>query len=146
MITASRTRSSEPFQYGAKHRLGDFASLVAQAIANAEARRELGAVAEEQAALQRVATLVAGGKPQREVLEAVMHHVGHLLEAQAVYVVRWEGMLNEVAIVDGWERRQRATAPTALALPPRAGRCDPHAARDGRGDSWYRAIGRARRP
>ena len=64
VVTASRTTKDEPFPRGAEIGLGDFAALVAQAIANAQARREASSLAEEQAALRRVATLVAAGRPQ----------------------------------------------------------------------------------
>jgi len=44
---------------------------LATAIANAESREALAQLAEEQAALRRVATLVAAGAPPQEVFEAV---------------------------------------------------------------------------
>jgi signal transduction histidine kinase len=102
VITTSRTSPDEPFPVGAEHRLGDFAALVAQAIANAETRRQVSALLEEQAALRRVATLVAGGRPQPEVLEAVTREAGQLYEAQAVQVVKWEGVQDEVVVVACW--------------------------------------------
>src|SRR6187397_1722878 len=85
VITASRTTREDPFAPGAEHRLGDFGALVAQAIANAETRREVTALADEQAALRRVATLVAAGRSQADVHEAVTREVGLLYDAQAVY-------------------------------------------------------------
>ncbi len=102
VIMASRTTKDDPFAPGAEHRLGDFAALVAQAIANSEARREVAELADEQAALRRVATLVAGGRPQPEVLEAATREAGELFAAQAVYLVRWEGVQDEVVVVGGW--------------------------------------------
>ena len=72
--------------------LGDFAALVAQAIANAEARRETAALVAEQSALRRIATLVAAGRPQAEVLDAVTSEVGPLFAATTVTLVRWEGV------------------------------------------------------
>jgi signal transduction histidine kinase len=102
VVTASRTTSYDPFPPGAERRLGDFAELVAQAIANAEARRQVAALAEEQAALRRVATLVAGGRPQREVLEAVTVEAARIFRAEVVVVVRWEGIHDEVAVLRGW--------------------------------------------
>jgi signal transduction histidine kinase len=102
VLTVSRTREHGPFPVGAEHRLGDFAALVAQAIANAEARREAAALAEEQAALRRVATLVAAARPKAEVLDAVTREVGDVFAAQAVYLVRWEGVRDEVVVVTGW--------------------------------------------
>jgi hypothetical protein len=44
-------------------RLASFTELLATAIANAESRAGLARLAEEQAALRRVATLVARGAP-----------------------------------------------------------------------------------
>jgi len=102
VITASRTTPDDPFPVGAEDRLADFATLVAQAIANSEARRELAAVAEEQAALRRVATLVAGGRPQGEVLAAVTREAGHVFVAQCVTLVRWTGVHDEVEVLGGW--------------------------------------------
>ena len=58
----------EPFPEDTEARLTDFTELVATAIANAESREALARLAEEQAALRRVATLVAGGTgPDRAV-------------------------------------------------------------------------------
>ena len=102
VVTASRTTTYDPFPPGAERRLGDFAELVAQAIANAEARRQVAALAAEQAALRRVATLVAGGRPQHEVLEAVTVEAARIFRAEAVVVVRWEGIHDEVAVIRGW--------------------------------------------
>jgi GAF domain-containing protein len=60
-------------------RLAGFTELAATAIANAQARVELRGFAEEQAALRRVATLVAHGAPPAEVLTAVTEEAGRLL-------------------------------------------------------------------
>ena len=51
-------------------RLASFTELVATAIANAEARQELQQLADEQAALREVATLVAQGAEPRAVFDA----------------------------------------------------------------------------
>jgi signal transduction histidine kinase len=114
VITASRTTVDDPFPPGAEQRLGDFAALVAQAIANSEARQEVAALAEEQAALRRIATLVAGGRSRHEVLEAVLREVGEVFTAQAAYFVRWEGVYDEVVVIGGWADG------TETALPPRS--------------------------
>ena len=45
-------------------------------VVNAEARRETAGLVAEQTALRRVATLVAGGRPETEVLDAVIAEVG----------------------------------------------------------------------
>jgi GAF domain-containing protein len=57
-------------------RLAGFAELVATAVANAAARVELRGFAEEQAALRRVATLVARAAPPEQVFAAVTAEVG----------------------------------------------------------------------
>jgi PAS domain S-box-containing protein len=102
VVTASRTHPDDPFPVGAEHRLGDFAALVAQAIANSAAQRDLAGLADEQAALRRVATLVAAGRAQLEVLKAVTREAGELFAATTVNLVRWEGVLDEVVVVGGW--------------------------------------------
>ncbi|MDT7626809.1 MAG: hypothetical protein QOF99_7710, partial [Pseudonocardiales bacterium] len=80
----------ERFPADAEQRLVGFTELVGTAIANAESsaqleesRDELRRLAEEQAALRRVATLVARGVPPAEVFAAVAHEVGHVLGADA---------------------------------------------------------------
>ena len=57
-ITTGMTRE-EPLPPETESRLGEFTALMATAISNAEARAEVERLAEEQAALRRVATLVA---------------------------------------------------------------------------------------
>ena len=70
-------------------RLASFTELVATAIANTESRASLALLAEEQAALRRVATLVARGVPPVEIFSAVSDEVTGLFGAQAG-VVRFE--------------------------------------------------------
>jgi signal transduction histidine kinase len=102
VVIAFRTQPDDPFPSGLEHRLADFAALVAQAILNAEARREAAELVAEQSALRRIATLVAGGKSQTEVLDAVMAEVGSLFGATVVDLVRWEGVHDEVSVVAAW--------------------------------------------
>ena len=52
-------------------RLAEFTELVATTISNSASRQELARLADEQAALRRVATLVARGVPPPEVFAAV---------------------------------------------------------------------------
>ena len=47
-------------------------------------------LAEEQAALRRVATLVARGVPAGEVFRAVTEEVGRLLPAEYAHLIRYE--------------------------------------------------------
>jgi signal transduction histidine kinase len=79
-------------------RIGDFADLVATAIANAATRSELQAsqdelrmLAEQQAALRRVATLVARGTSPSEVFAAVAEAMARCLHAGNASVNRFDG-------------------------------------------------------
>jgi signal transduction histidine kinase len=121
VVTTSRTSLDDPFPEGAEVRLGDFAALVAQAIANAEARREVAALAEEQAALRRVATLVAAGRPQEEVLAAVTSEAGVHYGADTVHLVRWAGVLDEVVVVAGWSNGSRPALDPQTRVHPNPG-------------------------
>ncbi|HEV7852578.1 MAG TPA: GAF domain-containing sensor histidine kinase, partial [Mycobacterium sp.] len=78
-----------------EQRLAGFTELIGTAIANAEGRTqledsrdELRRLAEEQAALRRVATLVARGLPPAEVFAAVAHEAGSVLDADGTVIVR----------------------------------------------------------
>ncbi len=85
---------------GTEYRLAEFTELIATTIANAHARQEVSALADEQAALRRVATLVARGEPPREVFAAVAQEAGRLLPADLTLIGRYgEGTVTGVA---GW--------------------------------------------
>ncbi|HYY32193.1 MAG TPA: GAF domain-containing protein, partial [Gaiellaceae bacterium] len=84
------TSQSEPLPRETDSRIGEFTELVATAIANAEARDELSRLVEEQAALRRVATLVAEGAAPTEVFDAVIAEVGQLLGAAQTGLARYE--------------------------------------------------------
>jgi PAS domain S-box-containing protein len=89
----------ERFPDDTEQRLEEFTELAATAIANAESRSALGRLAEQQAALRRVATLVAEGVPPAEVLAAVGEEVNGLFGAENATIVRLEddGMYTVVA-------------------------------------------------
>jgi PAS domain S-box-containing protein len=74
----------------AEARLAQFADLVATAIANAEARAEVKRLADEQAALRRMATRVAEGIPASEIFAAVCNEVGALFGVDTAAIVRFE--------------------------------------------------------
>ena len=94
----------ERLRPGAEHRLPAFAELVATAIANAQARVELRVIAAEQAALRRVAMLVARGAPPSEVFAAVAQEVGHVLPDAAFTMVGRYDLGRAVEVVGGWSR------------------------------------------
>jgi signal transduction histidine kinase len=103
---------------GTEHRLAGFAELAATAIANAQARVELRAFAEEQAALRRVATLVARAAPPKEVFAAVTEEAGRLLSSEATLMSRYDPD-DAATIVGAWTGTDAATLPpvgTRLSL------------------------------
>ena len=73
-------------------RLGlcDFTDLVATAIADAQTRADLRVLAEQQAALRRVATLVARGVAPTEVFSAVAGELAHCLGVHDAGLCRLE--------------------------------------------------------
>jgi signal transduction histidine kinase len=71
-------------------RLSDFTELVATAIANAETREALATLADEQAALRRVATLVASGSGPAPVFRAVADEVQALFSSNMSVILRFE--------------------------------------------------------
>jgi signal transduction histidine kinase len=80
----------EPLPAGTEAQLAGFTELAATAIANAQARVELRGFAEEQAALRRVATLVAQAPPPAQVLTAVTEEAGRLLHADLATMNRYD--------------------------------------------------------
>ena len=86
MVVAHRER--EPFPADTERRVMQFTELVATAIANAEARAELQRLADEQAALRRVATLVAEAAAPDRGLRRRDREVAQLLGASQVGMVR----------------------------------------------------------
>jgi GAF domain-containing protein len=99
-VMATGSVLERPLPVDTEARLASFTELLATAIANAESRAELARLAEEQAALRRVATLVARGTPPEEVFLAVAEEVGRLLGAHLAGMFRYEsdGKLTVLAI------------------------------------------------
>jgi signal transduction histidine kinase len=89
-VLAIASTSKERLPADTEARLAGFAELAATAIANAQARVDLRGYAEEQAALRRVATLVAGGAAPEEVFAALAAEIGKLLGADLTTVARYE--------------------------------------------------------
>jgi GAF domain-containing protein len=99
-IGALSTRA-EPPPGNTEARLAGFTELVATAIANAQARMDLRAFAEEQAALRRVATLVARAASPEEVFGAVALEAGQLLKVDFTVLSRYDPD-GAVVVVGGW--------------------------------------------
>jgi signal transduction histidine kinase len=90
-LIAAGSMGEEPLPADSEARLASFTELVATAIANAESRVALARLADEQAALRRVATLVARGVSPEEVFAAVTEEIGLLLPVNLAILGRFEG-------------------------------------------------------
>src|SRR4051794_5478485 len=73
-----------------------------------DARRfqEFERVAEEQAALRRIATLVAAGATETAIAAAVSAEIGGLFGAQRASVVRWDGAT--IRVIGSWRSDEDA--------------------------------------
>jgi GAF domain-containing protein len=88
MSTGSSDRDRLPEH--TEDRLAQFTVLLAAAISNTAGREELARLADEQAALRRVATLVARGVPPPDVFAAVAREVGLVLGVEWTHMARYE--------------------------------------------------------
>jgi signal transduction histidine kinase/ketosteroid isomerase-like protein len=88
-VALASSAAGQPFADDAEGRLAGFTELAATAIANAESREALARLAEEQAALRRIATLVARGVPPAVIFSAVSDEVSRLFGADAA-VLKFE--------------------------------------------------------
>jgi PAS domain S-box-containing protein len=95
------TSKGAPLPAEAESRLKNFTELVATAISNASAHGEIRVLADEQAALRRVATLVANQAPQAEVFALIAEEIGRLLAVDSIEMVRYEDD-RVAAVVAGW--------------------------------------------
>jgi signal transduction histidine kinase len=110
------SKSESPLPPDTERRLAEFTELVATAIANSEAHQELARLADEQAALRRVATLTAKGAPPGEVFEAVSAEVAPLVGSDAAGITRFEADGTFTAL-GGWARNRDYPA-TGRRFPP----------------------------
>ena len=99
-------------------RLAVFTELVATAIANSDARTEIERLAEEQAALRRVATLVARGAETGEVFAAVAREVSEVMHLPVAAVQRYEDDGETTTVIAAWSDRPHPFQPgTRMAVP-----------------------------
>jgi signal transduction histidine kinase len=89
-VMAASPRPGQQLPADAESRLAQFTELLAMAVANAESRAGLQQLAAEQAALRRVATLVAEGVPADDLFAAVAEEVGRLLGVEYTHLGRYE--------------------------------------------------------
>jgi signal transduction histidine kinase len=130
-------------------------SLIAAAglaLENERLRVELRQRQQDQAAMLRVATLVAGLRPAEEVFAAIAEEVGRLLEARTSNVVRFDGDRG-ATVIGGWNEEGgrsvpvlthfRIDADTAVARVMRTGeaqRVDDYASLPGAYAEWLREL------
>jgi PAS domain S-box-containing protein len=114
-VMMALSTAQKPIPAGTEDRLAAFTELVATAIANTQARDELRQLVEEQAALRRVATLVARGTEAHLVFDAVCAETGQLIGASSVNLARFtpDGLNLTMA---GWSLRD-THVPTGTRLP-----------------------------
>jgi signal transduction histidine kinase len=88
----------------AAERAAQFTELLATALANTENQNEITRLADEQAALRRVATLVARGAPAAEMFAAVVTEIGQLFpQANAAALSRYETH-DTLTLIGKWSR------------------------------------------
>ena len=100
VMTVSDQR--KPLPPDTEKRVANFTELVATAIADSESRSHLEQLASEQAALRRVATLVAQDVPASELFSAVAREVGTLFGADFTAIVRYEPDPTYVTTIATW--------------------------------------------
>ncbi len=116
VIIASFPEERHPMLEPARERLAQLSELLALAIANAETRSELRALAEEQALLRRVATLVAEGSSPAAIFAAVAGDLSDLLAADAILLLRFESELSTLVLASHPEGFSGTFAGAELSL------------------------------
>ena len=149
-VTVAAT-SREDFPAGTESRMADFMELAAMAIANARAEEELRELADTQAALRRLATLVARGEPPEAVFAAatreVLRHFGGLTAGMIRYepdgtasLLANEGPIGaHVRVGDRWEGNPPTGVTATVRRTGRAARLDDY--RDVPGAEFYLGQG-----
>ena len=72
-------RKADALPRGSEHRVAQFAELISTAISNLESRARVEQLAAEQAALRRVAEVVARQAPAEQIFAAVTDELSHVL-------------------------------------------------------------------
>jgi signal transduction histidine kinase/PAS domain-containing protein len=122
----------DSFPADAEERLAKFTSLVAVALANAEAREQLAALAAEQASLARVALAVATERDPQRVFDVVTEEAAAVLGAEGSNLIRYEPGSRDGLVVGEWRapgaqshlvgRRLVFDAPTAVGMVRETGK------------------------
>jgi signal transduction histidine kinase len=110
-VVAAAGYEGPPLPPDTLHRLVAFTELVATAIANSDARAEIERLAQEQAALRRVATLVARGADTEEVFAAVAREVAEVMHLPIAAVHRYEDDGETITAIAAWSDRPHPFQP-----------------------------------
>jgi signal transduction histidine kinase len=98
MMSSDRLHGFPP---EAEHRVAEFAQLAGLAVAEADARERLRRLADEQAALRRVATLVAVEHDAPTLFAAVTEEAAKVMGARQANLTRYEGE-DGALVVGAW--------------------------------------------
>jgi PAS domain S-box-containing protein len=109
------------FTEGAEDRIEKFAALVSVALANADTLTALSRLAEEQAALSRVAVAVATEEQPERLFNIATEEIGRLFGARAAAIVRFLDDPDEAELVGGWEPHSESPVEYGTRLPFRGG-------------------------
>jgi signal transduction histidine kinase len=112
------SNGEDPLAPDTVDRLTVFAELLGISIATLSSREELTRLAEEQAALRRVATLVAQVSDPGRVFSAVTEEVGRILGADLAALGRIDEDHRTLSVLASWSRSR---APAALGRWPLTG-------------------------
>jgi GAF domain-containing protein len=123
MVTGTRQDVALPPQ--TESRLGQFTELMATAIANTESRARADRLAEQQAALRRVATLVAKEGPSAEVFAKVVEELATVLGADDCSLFRDEGDGTATSVAQCRGRHPAAVDQLARRKPSAVARRSP---------------------
>jgi signal transduction histidine kinase len=110
------SKQTQPLPPDTESRLTGFTELVATAVANAQARAEVGRLAQQQAALRHVATLVAQEASPAEVFSAVTEQVGRLVGADIATLSRLEPG-NTAIVLAAWSAEEGDVVPVGTRVP-----------------------------
>jgi signal transduction histidine kinase len=103
-VMIASSKQEHPLPADTESRIAAFTELVATAISNTEARAEVRRLADEQAALRRVATLVARESSPDEIFTAVAEELARLLIADVTTMFRFEDDGTATIVASGGER------------------------------------------
>ncbi|MEA2142707.1 MAG: hypothetical protein QOI64_1137 [Solirubrobacteraceae bacterium] len=117
-VMVASSGDDQPLPADAESRITAFTELVATAVSNTEARTETAQLADEQAALRRVATLVARGVLAAEVFAAVAGELERLFHARATIVGRLEPDGTLTVVGNSGYAPDALTVGRALTLEP----------------------------